>query len=265
MSNQAYVGMTKRTFEQALIYLLENDYALMGSRRILELMVQDVQGLIEQFYPTPERLRSGWLVLTGTKATGSKAYPGQSAAEHQLVTLAWPVLLAEDVEKLAGQPDTKQARQKWFQQRLVRILQYGWHHPDGPVLLTLADLAAMVGLTTKQVSQLLQEARQSTGKPLLTKGHYFDQGMRPTHKAEIIALYEQGLDEADIARQSGHANSSTGRYIRDYERVKLLLKRGIPAEQISRLINMQPNVVDAYVKLVYKYHPDLDPETKSPS
>ncbi len=265
MSNQAYVGMTKRTFAQALIYLLENDYALLGSRRILELLVQDVQGLIEQFFPPPERLSSGWLVLTGTKATGSKAYPGQSAADHQLVTLAWPVLLPADVKQLASQPDTKQARQKWFQQRLVRILEYGWNHPDGPVLLTLADLAALVGLNTTEVSQLVQQARQRTGKPLLTKGHYFDQGMRPTHKAEIIALYEQGLDEADIARQSGHAHSSTGRYIRDYERVKLLLKRDIPVEQISRLINMQPNVVDAYVKLVYKYHPDLDPEAKSPT
>jgi hypothetical protein len=265
MSNQAYVGMTKRTFEQALVYLLENDYALLGCTRILKMLAQDVQGLIDQFYPTPERLRSGWLVLTGTKATGSKAYPGQSAAEHQLVTLAWPVLLAEDVAQLASQPDTKQARQKWFQQRLVRILEYGWHHPDGPVLLTLADLAAIVGLTTKQVSQLLQEARQSTGKALLTKGHYFDQGMRPTHKAEIIALYEKGLDEDKIARRSGHANSSTGRYIRDYERVKLLLKRGIPVAQISRLINMQPNVVNAYVKLAYKYHPDLAPKAKLPS
>ena len=262
MSNQAYVGMTKRTFEQALIYLLENEYALLGSRRILELLVQDVQALIEQFFPAPERLSSGWLVLTGTKATGTKAYPGQSAAEHQLVTLAWPVLLPEDVTQLAGQPDTKQARQKWFQQRLVRILEYGWHHPDGPVLLTLADLAAIVGLNTTEVSQLLKQARQSTGKPLLTKGHYFDQGMRPTHKAEIIALYEQGLDEADIARQSGHAQNSTGRYIRDYERVKLLLKRAIPVAQISRLINMQPNVVDAYVKLVHKYHPDLAPQVK---
>jgi hypothetical protein len=265
MSNQAYVGMTKRTFEQALIHLLENDYALVGSRRILALLAQDVQGLIDQFYPSPERLRSGWLVLTGTKATGPKAYPGQSAAEHQLVTLAWPVLLPEDVEQLAGQADTKENRQKWFQQRLVRILEYGWNHADGPVLLTLADLAAMIGLNTSEVSQLLQQARQSSGKPLLTKGHYFDQGMRPTHKAEIIALYEQGLDESDIARQSGHGDCSTGRYIRDYERVKLLLKRGIPAEQISRLINMQPNVVNAYVKLVYKYHPDLDPEAKLPS
>jgi hypothetical protein len=263
MSNQAYVGMTKRTFEQALVQLLESDYALVGSHRVLELLAQDVQQLVEQFHPAPQRLSSGWMILTGPKATGPKAYPGQSAGDHQLLTLAWPVLLPEDVEQLARQPDRKENRLQWFQQRLVRIVEYGCNHPDGPVLLTLADLAAMVGLNTTEVSQLLSQARQSTGKPLPTKGHYFDQGMRPTHKAEIIDLYEQGLDETDIARQSGHALDSVGRYIRDYERVKLLLKQAISVEQISRLINMQPNVVDSYVNLAHKYHPDLAPVAKS--
>lgn len=263
MSNQAYVGMTKRTFEQALVQLLERDYALVGSRRVLELLAQDVQQLVEQFHPAPQRLSSGWMVLTGTKADGHKAHPGQSAADHQLVTLAWPVLLPEDIEQLAAHPDTVQHRRAWFRQRLGRIVEYGWNHPDGPVLLTQADLVAMTGLDRKLVGQLLREARQLSDKPLLTKGYYFDQGMRPTHKAEIISLYEQGLDETDIARQSGHALDSVGRYIRDYERVKLLLKRSVPVEQMSRLINMQPSVVDSYVKLAYKYHPVLASEAKS--
>jgi hypothetical protein len=260
MSQQAYVGMTKRTFQQALVQLLQQEYALIGSRRVLELLADDVQHLIDQFYPAPQRLRSGWLVLTGTKATGPKAYPGQSATDHHLVTLAWPVLLPEDIEFLARHPDTKEYRHKWLTQRLVRIIEYGCNHADGPVLLTLADLAALVSLTPKQVSQLLKQARLSTGKPLLTKGLFFDQGMRPTHKAQIVELYEQGLDEADIARQSDHSPSSVGRYLRDYERVKLLIKREIPIDQISHLIGMQPGVINAYVKLIHKYHPDLLPD-----
>jgi hypothetical protein len=263
MSNQAYVGLSKRTFQQALVHLLENDYALIGSGRVLDLLADDVQQLIDQFYPQPQRLNSGWLVFTGTKANGHKAYPGDKATDYELVTLAWPVLTPEDRHYLATQPETKQARQQWFQQRLIRLLEYGWQHPDGPVLLTVADLAAMIGLTTVQVSQLLTAARQSTGKALLTKGYYFDQGMRPSHKAEIIALYEQGLDEAEIARRTQHAQTSVGRYIRDYERVKLLLKQNIPVEQISQLIEMQPGVVKAYVKLVCQYHPELTPVTKS--
>lgn len=264
MGTQAYVGTSKRTFQQALMHLLETDYALLGSRRVLAMLAEDIQQLVDGFYPAPQRLRSGWLVFTGTKATGSKAYPGQSAGEHELVTLAWPVLLPEDIQQLASQPETKQARRQGFRKRLIRLIEYGWEHPKGPVLLTLADLAAMLGLTSVEVSQLLAEARRSTGKPLLTKGLYFDQGMRPTHKAQVIALYEQGVDEAAIARQTGHAATSVGRYIRDYERVRLLLKRGISVDQMSRLIDMQPGVARSYVKLADQYHPDLVRRAMSP-
>ena len=78
-------------------------------------------------------------------------------------------------------------------------------------------------------------------------------------KAEIIGLYEQGMDEADIARQSNHAQSSVGRYLRDYERVKLLLRHAIPIERIGLLSVLQPTIVNAYVKLIEQYQPDLLP------
>ena len=269
MSSRAYVGTIKRTFKQAVLHLLETDYGLLGSRRVLELLSDDLQQLVEQFYPAPERLSSGWMVFTGTKADGSKPYPGRPAGDHKLVTLAWPVLLPEDVQLLADRPkgtNAKQARQAWYRQRLIRILEYGYLHPDGPVLLTLADLSLMLGLTTVQVSQLLTEARHASGKPLLTKGYYFDQGMRPTHKDEVIALYEAGIDEADIARRTQHSPSSVGNYIRDYERVKLLLSHHILVERLQQLTGMQPNVIKAYVGMVYQYHPDMVPDEKvSPS
>ena len=263
MSSQAYVGLSQRTFQQALIHLLESDYGLLGSRRVLDLLAEDVRQLVDQFYPQPEHLSPGWLVFTGTRANGHKAYPGDQPSDYELVTLAWPVLTPQDCQQLAHQPETKTARRAWFQQRLIRLIEYGYEQPDGPVLLTVADLAAMLGLTSVEVSLLLKEARQNTDKALPTKGYYFDQGLRPTHKAQIIALYEQGFDEADIARQSQHAQSSVGRYLRDYERVKLLLKQAIPVEQMPQLIQMQPGVVDAYVKLVEQYHPELFSITKT--
>jgi hypothetical protein len=267
-NRQAYVGTAQRTFSKAVVHLLETSYRLLGSDRVLELIAHDVKELAEQFYPRPEHLQSGWMVFTGVKASGHKAYPGQAAADHELVTLAWPVLLAEDLETLATRPKGKpgrQARQALLQKRIVRIVEYGWHHPQGPVLLTQADLAAMLSLDTVQVSKLLKAARLATGKPLLTKGYYFDQGMRPTHKDQIIALYEAGLDEADIARQSQHESTSVGKYIRDYERVKLLLKNQDSIERIVYITGMQPSVVKAYVGMVYQYHPDLAPEQMSPA
>jgi hypothetical protein len=259
-SSQAYAGTAKRTFGQAIVHLLENNYGLLGSRAVLELIAQDITGLAERFFPEPQHLRPGWMVFTGVKATGHKAYPGQSGADHELVTLHWPVLTEDDLQTLSTLPPGqagREARQTLLRKRVTRIVEYGRQHPAGPVLLTLADLGVMLGLTTVQVSQLLKEARKATGKTLLTKGYYFDQGMRPTHKGPIIALYEAGHDEADIARQTGHESKSVGQYIRDYERVKLLLKTRTPSDRITYLTGLQPNVVRAYTAMTYQHYPEL--------
>jgi len=56
MNRSIYAGMQQRTFRQALIHLLETDYAILGSGRILQLLADDVQSLIDQFYPPPTHL-----------------------------------------------------------------------------------------------------------------------------------------------------------------------------------------------------------------
>jgi hypothetical protein len=257
MSATDFNGTCQRTLHQALIHLLETQYGLLGSRRVLEMLAKDVQRLAEEFYPASERLSSGWMVFTGTRASGGKAHPGQGAGEHELVTLAWPVLLPEDLQYLLEHGNTRSVRGEWFCKRLVRILEYGYDQPDGAVLLTMEDLSAMTGLDPREVCRKLQRARIQTGKLLPTKGYFFDQGVRPTHKAEIIKLYESGLDETEIARQSEHAPESVGQYIRDYERVKLLLEHNLPVGQIAPMTGLQPSVVKAYAKLVEKYHPHL--------
>ena len=257
MTNTAYSGSSHRTFQQALVHEMETNYGFLNSRRILSMLAEDVQRLIEQFFPANDHLRPGWMVFTGTKATGPKAFPGQQATDLELVTIAWPVLTQEDMDWMATQPDTKPERWELLQRRVVRIVEHGWQHPEGPVLLTQADLSLMLGLTTVQISQLLQDARQNTGKQLLTKGYFFDQGLRPTHKTQIVSLYEQGIDEATIARTTQHSPTSVGHYLRDYERVKELAKRHFPSSQIQHLLGMRPSVVDAYLALLRSLRPEF--------
>jgi hypothetical protein len=258
MKNNAYVGATQRNFQQALIHCLESDYALMGSRKILELMTSDIQQLVDQFYPPSGHLSNGWMFYTGTKATSQKPYPGMRAGEFELVTIPWPILILDDMVALNQLSEAKADRQPWWIKRLVRIIEHGLNHEKGPVLLTLADLGLMVGLTARDVSALLKIARQQTGKPLTTKGQYFDIGMKPTHKCEIIELYEQGCDEVAIARKSGHDQTSVGRYIRDYERVKEAVQNSMPFQSIPRLLDLLPSVVEDYTEMVYKYYPDIE-------
>lgn len=262
MSQQTYVGTTQRTFQAAFVHEMETNYGFLKSRRMLSLLADDVQRLIEEFYPLPQYLRPGWILFTGTKADGHKARPGQHACEFTAVTIPWPLLLPEDLEWMATHQDTAEQRRPLLKQRLIRLIEHGADHPQGPVLLTLADLALLIGLTPAFASTLLAEARHETGKPLLTKGYFFDQGMRPTHKADIIALYEQGCDELEIARRSHHDQSSVGRYLRDYERIKELVKLQIATDRIPQLLDLQPSVVAAYLDLLRQFRPTLFDSTQ---
>jgi len=81
--------------------------------------------------------------------------------------------------------------------------------------------------------------------------------MRPTHKADIIALYETGKDETEIARQTHHAQKSVGKFIRDYERGKMLPDSGTSVDDARTILQMQPGVIQAYIVLVEQHHPDL--------
>ena len=72
MNRSIYAGMQQRTFRQALIHLLETDYGILGSGRVLHLLAEDVQALIDQFYPVPDHLQPGWMLFTGVKAEGPK-------------------------------------------------------------------------------------------------------------------------------------------------------------------------------------------------
>jgi len=88
MSSQAYAGTAQRTFPQAVQHLLETEYGLLGSQRIVALLAGGLAALVEQFFPPRDRVSSGWLVFTGTKATGPKPAPGQPTSAQTLVTLA---------------------------------------------------------------------------------------------------------------------------------------------------------------------------------
>ena len=260
MSGQAYVGSSKRTFGAALHHLLGKEFKFLGPGRVRQMLVEDVLALIDEFYPPAERLRPGWVVFTGTKAVGSKAYPGQEGGDHELLTIAWPLLLPEDITTLIEAPSGalgQQVRHNLLLQRLVRLLEHGQAHKPDPVLLTQADLSLLLGLKIEQISKLLAEARRETGKPLHTKGYFFDQGMRPSHKAEVIDLYERGVDEADIAHRTQHSPQAVGHYIRDYERVKLLVERQIEPTEMAPLTGMMPAVIRAHCKLLQHHRPDL--------
>jgi transposase len=253
-----YASIQKRTFESALLYKLETEWGLLGGRRILQLLIDDVVELRDEFYPATENVGSGTLIWTCTADEGRKAEPGKRTEEYKTVTVKLPLVTAEDLEdrtesKTPRNKTNEKAKER-DKKRLARIVKAAAEQGG---LLTVAELSVILNKGYEIVRNYAREWEEETGELLPLKGYRMDQGSRPTHKREIAKLHEEGLEPPDIARASGHSIKSVERYLQDYERVRMLLKRGMSIEDISTTIGRGKRVVVEYVELAREYHPEL--------
>jgi hypothetical protein len=252
-----YASIEKRTFQAALIHLLETEYRIVGSQRILKILAEDVEALVEQFYPPSERAHSGQLIWSCTGDEGQKAQPGKRTEEYKTVTVRLPLIGPEESHERLE----RCGRGKWAarlherHKRQIKRLVVAAAEQGG--LLTIAELSLILGVGYETVRGCLRELEQETGHPLPLKGYQMDQGCRPSHKGEIIRLYEQGLAPPDIARQTGHNLKSVERYLKDYERVCMLLKQKLSVAEMSAIIGRGQSVVAEYVTQARLYHPEL--------
>jgi len=68
-----------------------------------------------------------------------------------------------------------------------------------------------------------------------------------THKVKIIKIYTQNYSTKDIARTTSHAPSSVDRYIRDFQRVKILRERGMMLSEIAYITSLSENLINEYI------------------
>jgi hypothetical protein len=254
-----YASIAKRRFESALVHLLATEYGFMqGGRRIMQLLTEDVMTLIDEFYPDTARASSGSLVWSCTADEGQKAEPGKRTEDYKTVTVLLPLVTDDELaDRTAPQPaqgDKRQRARVRDQQRAVRLVKAATEQGG---LLTIAEVSVILNRGYEVTRRYIRDWQEETGELLPLKGYRMDQGSRPTHKKEIVRLSEQGMAPPDIAREAGHSLKSVERYLKDYERVKLLLKRGLDVEDIRVMIDRGRHVVLEYVEIARQYHPEL--------
>jgi hypothetical protein len=246
-----YASITKRGFESALMRLLQEEYRFLGGPRIQWMLIEDVQKLLGEYYPNSEQTASGTLIWTCTADEGKKAEAGKPTEEYKTVTIRLPLVTKDDLEGRIERRDGVHEREK---RQMVRLIKEAARQGG---LLTQAELSVILNRSCQQISHHVKEWQEETGELLPLKGYKMDQGSSPTHKAQIIRLFEQGKEPPDVAYESGHSLKSVERYLKDYERVKMLLKSGNDVDAISMMINRGRKVVLEYIKIAQEYHPEL--------
>jgi len=126
--------------------------------------------------------------------------------------------------------------------------------------LSGAELSVLLNRSLSTITRYMRKYHETHDDILPTKGIMLDQGSKPTHKASIIDLYEQGYPEVDIARLTNHTIESTSRYIKTYKNIKLLVEKQFGFIEMIRITGLGGRTITQYRDLVYQYHASLKPE-----
>jgi hypothetical protein len=255
-----FASLTKRNFRNSLIRLLEEEYKIIGSHRILEMLADDIESLQSEFYPPHKRLRPGMICWVTTKRTTRKPSYGKRTEDYKTVTVYLPLITQEDINRRVYVRDgDRNAYYERCKERdiatMVRIIRAAWEQMG---MLCQAEIAVLLNRALTTVRKYLAEYEaQHPEEALPLKGYILDQGSRPTHKGIILTLYEQGIDPTDIANRTNHGLDSVDRYIKTYNRVKELSRKEMSREEIKKVTGIALRTIDAYLKIAMHFHPEI--------
>lgn len=256
-----FASIPKRSYRHSIMHLLENNYKLVGSHKVIQMMADDIVELHKEYYPETSTVGSGSIVWQTTAATEKKPSYGKKVEDQKVKTVILPMVTAKDVEyrmrshyRIQQKGNNQQKQAQRDVEVMTRLVKSAYKQGG---LLTGAELAVLMNRSLSAVGRYLKMYHETHDDILPTKGIILDQGSRPTHKAPIVNLYEQGIPDPDIARLTNHTIELVGHYLRAYKNVKMMMEKGFDLMEMVRVSGRSKSTITQYRDLVYQYHPEL--------
>jgi len=241
MMNQSspFSSMLRKIFDSALEYLLYTEYRFLGGKRVVKMIVNDVKGLIEQFFP--DNLEVGQVIWPAVSVDESHEQH-KKIEDHKIIPVRLNLVTREDMEKL----EKKVNRNEIEKTRAIRLFNEAY---EQGALLTLADVGVLLGKSIPIVSRYVQEYQKEHNEILPTRGNIHDIGPGITHKGIIVRKKLEKKSTSQIAKETNHSPEAVDRYICDYGRVKMLIGKRMTVEEISYATGISRGVVEQYKDL----------------
>ncbi len=254
-----YESIPKRGFKTAVIRLVESEYKILGSRRVLMMLADDIEQLHQEYFPQKNRIQMGDVVWQTTKDDGQRQSYGKKTEDYAVQTVILPMIRKEDVDrriffKKGDRNSNYEHREARDIEMMVRLLKSAKEQKG---LLSGAELSVLMNRSLTTIGKYLKAYFFKTGEILPMKGYVLDQGSNPTHKGIIVSLYENGISPADIVLKTGHTQDAVDRYLKAYEQVLQLVKKKHNAISICQITGRTMNTNRQYLRLVKTYHPTL--------
>jgi hypothetical protein len=256
-----YKTVGRRDFASAVEHMLETEFKLVGSHRVIRMMVESIMELHREFFPETKHRSPGTILWATTKAgEGAKVSWGKRAEEYGIQMVQLPLVTKAEIESrmIAGPGrDPKDNRKKEFKRDMATAVRLLKSAAEQGGLLSGAELSVLMNRSLVKVHEYIRTHEEETGEALPLKGYVLDIGSSPTHKGIICQKFEEGMSPPDIARATGHTLEAVDRYLKTYGRIKTLLRKSFDAETICQVVGKASRTVAQYLAIIECYHPTL--------
>lgn len=167
----------RRNFRSALLHMLERQYKIMGSRRVLKLLADDVCDLICEHHLTEDRVGAGELMWAA--APGGKSAIGTRAEDEGVVMVKLPLVTEKDLER-AAEITSPSERTRLKVERMVRVIKAAAAQGG---YLSLMDVAVIFTVSHDNIAKLLKQWQEENREALPLAGFVKDKGSHPPTKA----------------------------------------------------------------------------------
>jgi hypothetical protein len=239
-----YRRLAKRNLASLLRYKFLYEYGYDKGAVVAAAIVDDICATVRAYYRRDGDLEPGQLIYNAA-AKEERGGRGKTMAKTRLVPVRLTLIAEEDLDAIRQHlPFTRR--------REIRVRRLAHEAARQGAALTEADLALLMGnCSDGTISGVICRLRQA-GEWLPLRGYVADMGSFPTHKAAIVALYLQGLTTPDIASRTYHSKEAVDRYIRGFERVRLLAPKYAP-EELPLLTGMSMPLIQQYLTLLEEH------------
>jgi hypothetical protein len=235
--------LVRRNLASLLRYKFLHEYGYDKGAVVVDAIVADLCETIGRYYTRAEDLQPGQL-LYNAPAIGERGGRGKTIAKTRLVPIRLTIIADEDLEAIRAGAAAARRRE-------IRVRRLTHEAYEQGALLSQADIGLVTGYSPGAVSVTTVDLR-GRGEFLPLRGYVADMGSFPTHKAAIIRLYLSGLTTPDIASRTYHSKDAVDRYIRGFERVRLL-NRNYAREELPLLTGMSVHLIDQYLALINEH------------
>lgn len=242
INKQIYGPLQQKTLENSLILHLIENYGYSTKPKVAEALVKDIMSIYSASTKDKESLKPGQIIWPAV-ALKEKHGNAKTLAKTKTSYVTLSVVTDSDIKDLASGITPPVALAK----RIARISEEAYTQS---ALLTQVDIAAIFCISQAKVSQLVRSYQKSIGKIIPLRGFVHDIGRSISHKVKIIEMYTKGYSTKEIARNTSHAPTSVDRYIRDFERVKMLFAKGMSEAEIAYITSLSESLVIEYIKIV---------------